>query len=80
MNALDWNKKYGLFSCSKDNKVTEWDLQSASVRFKYNVYVENNIKQGNNVNAIKIIPHDQVSDHFLHSKSTLTFTQFTLDK
>ncbi|XP_072933993.1 WD repeat-containing protein 43 [Epargyreus clarus] len=59
ITSLDWHKKYGLYSCNGDNYVYEWDLQSASVKSKYNVNVAGKNKQGNAVSAIKIVPHSE---------------------
>ncbi|KAL0810635.1 hypothetical protein ABMA28_010744 [Loxostege sticticalis] len=58
ITALDWRRNYGLFSCNKAGFVYEWDLQSGSVRNKYNVTDSKN-KQGNSVSSIKIVPHNQ---------------------
>ncbi|CAB3247231.1 unnamed protein product [Arctia plantaginis] len=57
INTLDWHRKYGLYSCNKENQIYEWDLNSSSVRYKYNVNVDSKSKHGNNVSAIKIVPH-----------------------
>ncbi|KAJ0170442.1 hypothetical protein K1T71_013813 [Dendrolimus kikuchii] len=59
VTSLDWNRKYGLYSSNKDNIVHEWDLQNSSPKYKYNVNIEGSTKQGNTVNAIKIVPHNQ---------------------
>ncbi|XP_068624441.1 WD repeat-containing protein 43 [Battus philenor] len=61
VKCLDWHRKYGLYSCTSDNVVHEWDLQSASVRHKYNINVDNKSKQTSGVSAIKIIPHNEKS-------------------
>lgn len=61
VQTLDWHKKYGLFSCTGNNFVQEWDLQSSKVRDKYNINVSSTSKQGNKVSAIRIVPHSQVS-------------------
>ncbi|KOB66196.1 WD-repeat protein [Operophtera brumata] len=37
VTALDWNRKYGLYSCSKDDTVTEWDIQSGKPRNQYEI-------------------------------------------
>ncbi|XP_050555697.1 WD repeat-containing protein 43 [Spodoptera frugiperda] len=58
ITSLDWHSKYGLYSCSKENSVCEWDLQSSLIRYKYNVSVESKNKHGN-IRAIKIVPHKQ---------------------
>uniref|UniRef100_S4PTE4 WD-repeat protein n=3 Tax=Pararge aegeria TaxID=116150 RepID=S4PTE4_9NEOP len=57
--TLDWHRKYGLFSCTVNNLVQEWDLQSGSVRNKYNIKVVGINKQGNKISAIRIVPHNQ---------------------
>lgn len=59
--TLDWHKKYGMFSCTSDNYVQEWDLQSSKVKNKYSINVTSTIKQGNKVSAIRIVPHNQVN-------------------
>ncbi|XP_075987945.1 WD repeat-containing protein 43 [Anticarsia gemmatalis] len=59
ITTLDWQRKYGLYSCNKENFVYEWDLNKSSVKYKYNVNVESKNKHGNNVSAIKIVPHKQ---------------------
>lgn len=59
--ALDWHRKYGLYSSNKSGFVFEWELQSGTVRNKYNVTVDSNNKQGNVASSIKIVPHNQVS-------------------
>lgn len=59
ISTLDWQRKYGLYSCNKDNNVFEWDLNNSSVRYKYNINIDNKSKHGNSVNAIKIVPHKQ---------------------
>ncbi|CAK1549357.1 unnamed protein product [Leptosia nina] len=59
VQALDWNRKYGLFSCSVDSYVIEWDLGSSSVKQTYNVSIRSKLKQVNKVSAIKIVPHNQ---------------------
>lgn len=64
ITALDWRRNYGLFSCNKAGFVYEWDLQSGSVRNKYNVTDSKN-KQGNSVSSIKIVPHNQVSKDYI---------------
>lgn len=61
IQSLDWHKKYGLFSCTANNIVYEWDLQESKVKCSYNVNVSSNIKQGNKVSAIRIVPHNQVT-------------------
>ncbi|CAG5059940.1 unnamed protein product [Parnassius apollo] len=58
IKTLDWHRKYGLYSCTGDNVVHEWDLQAASVKNKYNINVDSKSKQTNGVSAIKIIPHN----------------------
>ncbi|CAG9790156.1 unnamed protein product [Diatraea saccharalis] len=60
ITALDWHRRYGLYSSNKAGFVIEWDLHSGSVRNKYNVIIDNS-KQGNYVSAIKIVPHTQKS-------------------
>ncbi|XP_049882191.1 WD repeat-containing protein 43 [Pectinophora gossypiella] len=71
ITALDWSKKYGLYSCNKESLVYEWNLQSTTVRNKYNVNIENKNKQVCSVSAIKIIPHNQNSPaRFLVTAST----------
>lgn len=64
IQSLDWHRKYGLFSCSNENYIQEWDIQSSSVRNKYNINITTNNKQGNKVSAIRIVPHNQVSECF----------------
>ncbi|CAH0718606.1 unnamed protein product, partial [Brenthis ino] len=59
VQTLDWHKKYGLFSCTGDNFIQEWDLQSSKVRDKYNINVSSTSKQGNKVSAIRIVSHSQ---------------------
>ncbi|XP_045457412.1 WD repeat-containing protein 43 [Melitaea cinxia] len=59
IQSLDWHRKYGLFSCSNENYIQEWDIQSSSVRNKYNINITTNNKQGNKVSAIRIVPHNQ---------------------
>ncbi|XP_026743401.1 WD repeat-containing protein 43 [Trichoplusia ni] len=59
VTTLDWNRKYGLYSCNKDNNVYEWELNNSSIRYKYNINCDNKSKHGNNVSAIKIVPHNQ---------------------
>ncbi|CAH2062014.1 unnamed protein product, partial [Iphiclides podalirius] len=61
VKTLEWHRKYGLYSCTGNNVVLEWDLGSASVRYKYNINVEKRNKQLSGVSAIKIIPHSQKS-------------------
>lgn len=63
--AIDWNRKYGLYSCNKEGFLYEWDLQSTAVSSKYNLTVDNKNKQANLVSAIKIVPHSQVSSIFI---------------
>ncbi|KAF9408676.1 hypothetical protein HW555_011709 [Spodoptera exigua] len=58
ITSLDWHAKYGLYSCSKENSLCEWDLQSSLIRYKYNVSIESKSKHGN-IRAIKIVPHKQ---------------------
>lgn len=64
VTALDWNRKYGLYSCNKDDLLTEWDIQDGKPRNQYKISVENKNKQGNSISAIKIVPHTLVSDNF----------------
>ncbi|XP_021183408.3 WD repeat-containing protein 43 [Helicoverpa armigera] len=59
ISTLDWHRKYGLYSCNKENNVCEWDLHSSLIRYKYNINVDNKNKHGNSVCAIKIVPHKQ---------------------
>ncbi|XP_052742749.1 WD repeat-containing protein 43 [Bicyclus anynana] len=59
MVALDWHRKYGLFSCTANSVVQEWDLQSGKTRNKYNVKVVAANKQGSKISAIRIVPHNQ---------------------
>uniref|UniRef100_A0A2A4J052 Small-subunit processome Utp12 domain-containing protein n=1 Tax=Heliothis virescens TaxID=7102 RepID=A0A2A4J052_HELVI len=59
ISTLDWHRKYGLYSCNKENNVCEWDLHSSLIRYKYNINVDNKNKHGNAVCAIKIVPHKQ---------------------
>ncbi|XP_052747947.1 WD repeat-containing protein 43 [Galleria mellonella] len=59
INALDWQRKSGLYSCNKSSYLYQWDLSKGNVKFKYNVTVDNKNKQANNISAIKIIPHNQ---------------------
>ncbi|XP_028027498.1 WD repeat-containing protein 43 [Bombyx mandarina] len=68
VTALDWSRKYGLYSCTKDSRVYEWNIEDGSVKQTYNISIENNTKQGSNINAIKIIPHNQ------HKKSRYLVT------
>lgn len=65
VQAVDWHRNYGLFSCSTDNIVYEWNLQSSNVRNKYNINVASNNKQSSKVSSIKIIPHNQVCYFFI---------------
>ncbi|KAM3968904.1 WD repeat-containing protein 43 [Aphomia sociella] len=58
ISALDWQRKYGLYSCNKSNHLCQWDLSNGNVRFKYNVIVDSKNKQANSITAIKIIPHN----------------------
>lgn len=60
VQSVDWHQNYGLFSCSSDNIVYEWNLQSSNVRNKYNINVASNNKQSSKVSSIKLIPHNQV--------------------
>ncbi|KAL4706174.1 hypothetical protein ACJJTC_015042 [Scirpophaga incertulas] len=70
ITALDWHRKYGLYSSYKAGFVLEWNLKSGSVKNKYNVVVDKKTVQGNSVNAIKIVPHDlQSEDTFLITAS-----------
>lgn len=69
--AIDWNRKNGLFSCNKEGFLYEWDLQSAAVSYKYNLVVDSKNKQASTVSAIKIVPHNQVSDVFLPNISVI---------
>ncbi|XP_046974360.1 WD repeat-containing protein 43 [Vanessa cardui] len=59
IQSLDWHRKYGLFSCTNDNFVQEWDIESSTVRNKYNVNIASKNKQSNKVSAIRIVPHNQ---------------------
>ncbi|CAH2098916.1 unnamed protein product [Euphydryas editha] len=59
IQSLDWHRKYGLFSCSNDNYIQEWDIQKSTIRNKYNINIATNNKQGNKVSAIRIVPHNQ---------------------
>ncbi|KAJ8707952.1 hypothetical protein PYW08_010318 [Mythimna loreyi] len=59
ISTLDWHRSYGLYSCNKENNICEWNLHNSTIRYKYNVNVDNKNKHGNNVVAIKIVPHKQ---------------------
>lgn len=61
IQALDWHSKYGLFSCSSDSHVLEWDLGMSLMKYAYNVSMRNKLKQVNKASSIKIVPHNQVS-------------------
>ncbi|CAG9573028.1 unnamed protein product [Danaus chrysippus] len=70
VQSLDWHRKYGLFSCTSDSHVWEWDLESSCVRNKYNIHVYSKNKQGNKISAIRIVPHNQkTAAKFLISSS-----------
>ncbi|XP_045781025.1 WD repeat-containing protein 43 [Maniola jurtina] len=57
--SLDWHRKYGLFSCTVNNFVQEWNLQSGTVSHKYNVKIVGTNKEANKISAIRIVPHNQ---------------------
>ncbi|XP_034837671.1 WD repeat-containing protein 43 [Maniola hyperantus] len=59
VSTLDWHRKYGLFSCTVNNCVQEWNLQSGTVSHKYNVKVVGTNKQLDKISAIKLVPHSQ---------------------
>ncbi|XP_045533297.1 WD repeat-containing protein 43 [Pieris brassicae] len=61
IQSLDWHRKYGLFSCSVDSHVIEWDLGMSSVKHTYNVSMRTKLKQVNKASGIKIVPHNQDS-------------------
>lgn len=62
ITSIDWHKKYGLYTSNKSNYVYQWNLNAGKVKNKYNVIFDSKNKQGNNVSAIKIVPHSQVSE------------------
>ncbi|KPJ02027.1 WD repeat-containing protein 43 [Papilio xuthus] len=61
VKSLDWHRKYGLLSCTGDNSIQEWELESAKIRHRYKINVDNKNKQTSGVSAIKIIPHSEQS-------------------
>lgn len=74
--AIDWNRKYGLYSCNKEGFLYEWDVQSTTVSYKYNLVVDSKNKQANLVSAIKIVPHSQVSCFFIKIIKIIRLIEF----